>query len=97
MLNHNLIKEYIYMYLIVINTISFICFFIDKKRARNKLYRISESFLFSVSIIGGALGSFLGMKVFHHKSKKKKFIIGIPIILIFNIIVLIYLEQILVK
>ena len=91
------IREYIYMYLIVINAVSFICFFIDKNRARKKLYRISESFLFSVSIMGGAFGSLLGMKIFHHKSKKKKFTIGIPIILVFNVFILIYLEQTLVK
>lgn len=91
----NDIREFIYVYLIVVNTVSFILFFIDKKRARKELYRISESFLFNISIIGGALGSLLGMKVFHHKTKKKKFIIGIPIILIFNIIVFIYLAQLL--
>lgn len=91
------IKELIYIYFAVINTVSFICFFIDKKRAQKELYRISESFLFNVSIIGGALGSLLGMKVFHHKTKKKKFVIGIPIILIFNILVIIYLEQFLIK
>ncbi|OLS03748.1 DUF1294 domain-containing protein [Tissierella creatinophila] len=91
------IKELIYIYFVVINIVSFICFFIDKKRAQKELYRISESFLFNVSIIGGALGSLLGMKAFHHKTKKKKFVIGIPIILIFNILVIIYLEQFLIK
>lgn len=97
MINQKLIKEFLYIYLLIINTVSFICFFIDKKRAQKELYRISESFLFQVSIIGGSLGSLLGMKVFHHKTKKKKFSIGIPIILIFNIIVIVYLEHFFVK
>ena len=91
------LKEYIIFYLGFINIVSFICFFIDKRRAIKKSYRISESFLFMVSILGGSLGSLISMKIFHHKTRKNKFIFGIPIILVFNIFVLFYLWQFLIK
>ena len=69
-------------YLIIINIISFIICYIDKKRAINNEYRISEYTLISLSIIGGCYGFLLGMYIFHHKTKKIKFKILIPIICI---------------
>lgn len=85
MVNQNWIKESLWIYLILINVISFLCFLIDKRRAKKGHYRISESFLFTISLMGGGLGSLLGMKVFHHKTKKNKFRFGIPLIFILNI------------
>ena len=85
------LKEYIYLYLIFINLASFICFFIDKKRAKRKMWRISEAFLLGISILGGAFGSILGMKIFHHKNRKKKFSLGLPLIWILNIFLLYYI------
>ena len=69
-------------YLIIINIISFIICYIDKKRAINNKYRISEYTLILLSIIGGCYGFLLGMYIFHHKTKKIKFKILIPIICI---------------
>ncbi len=71
----------ILLYLIVINTISFVVMGIDKKRARNHQWRISEKLLFLYAIIGGSIGSIIGMRVFHHKTKHKQFIYGMPILL----------------
>lgn len=82
---NNKVQEYIWIYLILVNVISFLTFFIDKRRSKNRAYRISESFLITISIIGGSLGSILGMKIFHHKTKKTKFSFGLPIIFLFNI------------
>ena len=63
------------IYLIVINIISFFTYIIDKKKAIRHKYRIPEDILLLLSIIGGVLGSILGMMLVHHKTKKLKFII----------------------
>lgn len=60
-------------YLLGINIFSFIIYCVDKLLAVKKLFRISEYSLFILAIFGGGIGSLLGMKVFHHKTKKKVF------------------------
>ncbi len=74
------------LYLIVINLSTFILFGMDKRKAVNKKWRIPESTLLGLSIIGGSVGSFLGMNLFKHKTKKLYFKFGLPIILILQII-----------
>ena len=69
-------------YLIIINIISFIICFIDKYRACKKKYRVSEKVLVSLCFFGGCFGFFLGMILFHHKTRKIKFIILVPILII---------------
>ena len=69
-------------YLLTINIITFIAYGIDKYKSKKQKYRISENTLIILAIIGGPLGAILGMHIFHHKTKKKKFIILIPIILL---------------
>lgn len=76
-------------YFIIINIISFIIFGIDKKRSINKKYRISEAFLFLLSLIGGCFGSLFGMFYYHHKNRRLKFLIGIPIIALIWVLLLI--------
>ena len=56
-------------YILFINLISFIIYYIDKKRAIKKKYRIPEKVLIFFCIIGGSLGCTLGMNIFHHKTK----------------------------
>ena len=75
-------------YLIIINIVTLLAFIVDKYNAIKKRYRISEKLLFFLAIIGGSLGALIGIHVFRHKSKKLKFLIGIPLILIIQIIVL---------
>ena len=60
-------------YIVGINILAFFIYGLDKYLARNKLYRVSEYSLFILAIFGGGIGSLLGMKVFHHKTKKKVF------------------------
>ena len=79
----------IIIYLIIVNIISFIIYGIDKLLAIKHLYRISEIALITLSSLGGSIGSILGMVIFHHKTKKIKFIILNPLILIIQIIFLI--------
>ena len=69
-------------YLIIINIITFIIYGIDKEKSKKNKYRISEKTLIILALIGGSLGALLGMYTFHHKTKKKKFTILIPLILI---------------
>lgn len=76
------------IYLLIINVLSFICFGIDKSRARRSRWRISEGSLFSLAIFGGSLGALLGMYVFRHKTQKLKFKVGMPLILFIQLAVL---------
>lgn len=78
-------------YLVSINISSFILFGIDKWRAKRHKWRISEFLLVFTSILGGASGALMGMSVFKHKSSKKKFYIGIPILIVFNWILAFYI------
>ena len=61
---------------------------IDKSKAKQHLYRISEKVLFTVAIIGGSLGVWLGMYLFHHKTKHWYFVWGIPMIVIIQMIII---------
>ena len=81
------------LYLVVINGIAMITYGIDKRRAVRHEYRISEAALFLLALIGGSIGALLGMYVFHHKTRKMKFVIGIPAILILQIVVLLLLGK----
>ncbi len=78
-------------YFIFVNILSFLLMGIDKYKARKHQWRIKESTLFLSSVIGGSLGSILGMFFFHHKTKHKKFIIFMPCILLVHISILLYL------
>lgn len=62
-------------YLIIVNCISFILYYVDKKNAIKHKYRIPEKILVLFCIIGGSFGCTLGMNIFHHKTKHIKFII----------------------
>ncbi len=72
-------------YLLIMNIIGFALMGIDKHRAMKRLWRISESTLFVVAIIGGSLGSIIGMRFFHHKTKHWYFVYGMPAILILEV------------
>lgn len=80
--------KYIVIYILILNLISFILFFIDKKRALKDKWRIKESTLHLCSFLGGSIGSITAMYMFHHKTKKLKFCIITGLALVFNIIVL---------
>lgn len=77
------------IYLIIINLVAFLVMFIDKKKAEKDRWRIKESTLLILAVIGGSIGALIGMYVFHHKTKKPRFYIGIPIIIILQILLII--------
>lgn len=76
----------IIIYVCVINVIAFLMYGLDKVKAKRRQWRIPESTLLGVAVIGGSIGAFLGMQIFHHKTKKPKFYIGIPVIFILQVI-----------
>ncbi|NLK65400.1 MAG: DUF1294 domain-containing protein [Tissierellia bacterium] len=78
--------KYIMLYLLIINITSFTLFLADKQKSKKNKWRIKESTLHTVSFMGGAIGSIAAMILFHHKTKKTKFIIITIIALIINAI-----------
>lgn len=74
--------KYLYIWLIVINIITFAVFGIDKKKAIDGKFRIKELTLFVLSLLGGSLGGLIAMHTFHHKTRKWYFKFGIPLILV---------------
>ncbi|MCM1087720.1 MAG: DUF1294 domain-containing protein [Muribaculaceae bacterium] len=77
--------SYIILYLVIINFIGFAIMGIDKRKARKRAWRIPESTLFIIALIGGSLGSLIGMHLFHHKTRHWYFLYGIPAILFLQI------------
>ncbi len=77
---------YIFIYIAVINIIGIVLVASDKKRARRRQWRVSEKMLFLVAILGGSIGVYLTMKAVRHKTKHKRFMIGLPIIIILQLI-----------
>lgn len=82
-------------YLIIINIIGFSICFIDKYKSKKHKYRVPEIVLLLISFIGGCFGFFIGMIIFHHKTKKIKFYICIPLFIILWIYILQIIEYML--
>ncbi len=78
------------IYLIVINIIGFFYMGLDKWKAKKNAWRIPEDTLFAITILGGGIGTIVGMYTFRHKTKKAKFTIGLPAILILEIVLVVY-------
>lgn len=74
-------NQVLLIYLLLINAVGFAIMLVDKQKARKKLWRIPEATLMTVALIGGSVGCLIGMRVFHHKTRKPKFYLGIPAIL----------------
>ena len=80
----------IIIYLLIINVIGFLLMGIDKKRAKMMEWRIPEKTFFLITLFGGGVGTIAGMYTFRHKTRKKYFTIGLPAILIIEVICAIY-------
>ncbi len=78
----------LFIYLAVVNLIGILVMAMDKSKAKRGKWRIPEKGLFGVSIIGGSLGTWIGMYLFRHKTKHWYFVIGMPMILIIHIVLL---------
>lgn len=82
------------IYLIVINILGFLVMGLDKHKAKMAERRIPENTLFMFTILGGGIGTIAGMYVFHHKTKKMKFKVGMSLILILEILIFVYFKYI---
>lgn len=78
-------------YLTVINLCGFLSMMIDKRKAEKHRWRIPEKTLFLIAALGGSIGSILGMRVFRHKTRHWYFVVGMPAILILQIILVYFL------
>lgn len=83
-------RKVIAIYLIVMNIVGFFAMGMDKWKARKNRWRIPERSLFLMSLIGGSVGTLLGMYVFRHKTKHWYFKIGMPLILLVQCAAFIY-------
>jgi uncharacterized membrane protein YsdA (DUF1294 family) len=84
-------QRIIIIYLLVINIATFFTYGIDKWKAKKSKWRIREASLLALAVLGGSIGAWLGMKVWHHKTMHKKFKYGVPAILILQLALLAYI------
>ena len=78
------------IYLAVINVVTFFMYGIDKWKAKKSKWRIRETALLGLAVLGGSIGAWLGMKVWHHKTQHKKFKYGVPAIIIVQLALIVY-------
>ena len=90
-LNNIFTIKNIVIYLILINFIAFLSMYIDKKKAIKEKWRIKESTLLMLALVGGSIGAIIGMYAFHHKTQKPRFFLGIPIKIVLQILIVILL------
>ena len=83
--------ELVGIYLLIINLVALYLYWNDKRRAKKGRWRIPENTLLLIAFIGGSIGALLGMKVFRHKTKHWKFKILVPLFLILQVALALYL------
>ena len=81
-------------YLLAIKIASFCLYGVDKYKAKKNKWRISEATLLTMAAIGGSIGAWAGMRLWHHKTMHKKFKYGIPLIIILQVALVAYLHKI---
>jgi uncharacterized membrane protein YsdA (DUF1294 family) len=83
-----MVNEVLQNYLIITNIVTFLVYGLDKWKAKKSKWRIREAALLGLAVLGGSIGAWLGMKVWHHKTMHKKFRYGIPAIIIIQLILI---------
>ncbi|UWG97027.1 DUF1294 domain-containing protein [Dehalobacter sp. DCM] len=83
----------IWIYFSVVNLIGFFMMAYDKLKAKQGGWRVPEVRIFLIGLIMGASGIYAAMHVLRHKTQHRKFVIGIPLIIVLNVLCLIYLLQ----
>lgn len=73
------------LYLAAINLVAFFLYGVDKWKSRHNKWRVTEARLLAIALLGGSLGAFLGMKLWHHKTQHPRFRFGLPLILILHL------------
>jgi Predicted membrane protein len=72
-------------YLVILNVVGLFSMWLDKRKAIQQKWRIKEATLLTIALLGGSIGSWIGMRVFRHKTKHMSFLLGIPVILFLQI------------
>lgn len=80
-------RESISIIIVIINIVTFIIYGVDKLKAKKGKWRIPENSLIGLAIIGGSIGAYLGMRVWHHKTMHLKFKYGIPLIIVIQLVI----------
>ena len=87
----SIVAQVFWISILILNVVTFFVFGIDKFKAKKSLWRIPESTLLILAAVGGSVGAYLGMKVWHHKTLHKKFSLGVPAILLLHLALLVYI------
>lgn len=83
------------IYVLVVNVVTFFVYGIDKYKSRHGKWRISEAALLAWAVVGGSVGAWCGMKIWHHKTLHRKFRYGVPVILVLQIVLATHLYRLL--
>lgn len=86
-------KTLLCLYLLIINALGLLIMLADKEKAKKHRWRIPESTLLTVAALGGSVGCYAGMRLFHHKTRKPKFYIGVPVIFAVQVLIVAYFLQ----
>jgi len=81
------------IYLAVTNVVTFFMYGVDKWKAKKSKRRIREAALLVLAVLGGSIGAWLGMQVWHHKTMHKKFKYGIPLIILAQIALIYFIYK----
>ncbi len=84
------ISKLLIVYVAAVNVVAFVVYGVDKYKAQKAKWRIRESTLLLLAAIGGSAGAWLGMKIWHHKTRHAKFRYGVPAILLIQLAVVFY-------
>lgn len=83
-------KNIFLVYIVIINFAGFFSMYLDKEKAKKQKWRIHEKTLFLIALLGGSMGSNLGMRICRHKTKHWYFVVGMPVILILQVVAFLY-------
>lgn len=86
-------KTFVVVYVTIMNILGILAMGIDKQKARMHRWRIPEKILFLVSLLGGSAGTWAGMYLFRHKTKHWYFVVGMPLILICQVLVITFIRK----
>ncbi|WP_411168072.1 DUF1294 domain-containing protein [Clostridium sp. MB05] len=84
-------KNNLIYYIFLVNLIAFIVIYTDKQKAIRKKWRIKESTIIFLSLMGGSIGTYIGMYTFRHKTKHLKFTLGVPMIILAQVLAYIFI------
>ena len=84
-------------YLLAINVLTFVVYGVDKWRARRGRWRVPEATLLGLAALGGSVGAWVAMRLFHHKTQKKKFRYGVPVLFVLQVAAVLYFLNMLIR